>query len=421
MARYESLAGWLGWQEQFHPRPIDLGLERVARVLSRLEPKPTEIPTVTVAGTNGKGSCIGFLEAIYKAQGYRVGAYTSPHILEYNERIRIDGQPVSDELICDAFERIDAVRGDISLSYFEFGTLAALDIFSRMGVEIRLLEVGLGGRLDAVNIVDPDVAIVTTIAIDHVDWLGHTVEVIGKEKAGIFREGRPAIIGDCDAPKSLIDAARDKGAGVLQIGGDFSYRKQGDRWEWIGEEMKFTDLPEPVLKGEHQFNNAAAVMMAVSCLQSRLPVDVAAIRTGLTAVKLKGRFQLIGGAPAVLLDVGHNPQAVQTLLAYLEHYFPAVTIHAVFAMMKDKDIHGVLAIMRNRVAQWYLAPLKNPRAVDEEVLIDYFRQQDISNVNHGYADFSEAYENAKRRALSGDLILIFGSFFLVSEYLSQFS
>ena len=259
MARFHSLDGWLSWQEQFHPRPIDLGLERVAGVYARLDPQPRKIPTVTVAGTNGKGSCVAYLEAIYRAQGYRVGSYTSPHILKYNERIRIDGQPVSDELICDAFGRIDAVREDTSLSYFEFGTLAALDIFSRNDVDVRILEVGLGGRLDAVNIIDADVAIVTTIAIDHVDWLGHTEEAIGREKAGIFRRTIPALIGDQQVPDSLLQAAREIEAHVLQIGQDFCYRKRMDCWDWLGNGLELNGLPYPSLKGEHQLRNAATV------------------------------------------------------------------------------------------------------------------------------------------------------------------
>lgn len=421
MARFQSLDGWLSWQEQFHPRPIDLGLERVAGVYARLDPQPRKIPTVTVAGTNGKGSCVAYLEAIYRAQGYRVGSYTSPHILKYNERIRIDGQPVSDALICDAFGRIDAVREDTSLSYFEFGTLAALDIFSRNDVDVRILEVGLGGRLDAVNIIDADVAIVTTIAIDHVDWLGHTEEAIGREKAGIFRRAIPALIGDQQVPDSLLQAAREIEAHVLQIGQDFCYRKRAGCWDWMGNGLELNGLPYPSLKGEHQLRNAATVITATRCLQQRLPVQDEAIYQGLQTAQLKGRFQLIAGQTPVLLDVGHNPQAVQTLLDYLQQYFPAVRIHAVFAMMKDKDIPGVLAMMRGRVAQWYLAPLKNPRAANEELLKNYFRQQDIDDVNHGYADFSAAFEDARHKALPGELILIFGSFFLVSEYLSQFS
>lgn len=421
MARFTALDDWLAWQEQFHPRPIDLGLERVADVLARLDSQPERIPTITVAGTNGKGSCVAFLEAIYRAHGYRVGAYTSPHILRYNERIRIDGVPVSSEDICNAFERIDAVRADTSLSYFEFGTLAALDIFSRAAVDVRILEVGLGGRLDAVNIIDADVALVTTIGIDHVDWLGHTEEAIGREKAGIFRKGSPAVVGDYQVPLSLLQVAAEKQTQVLQIGQSFDYQKHAQNWEWTSNQLKLTGLPLPCLQGEHQFRNASAVIMAVTCLQSLLPVSQAAIGQGLQSVNLPGRFQLVADEPPVLLDVGHNPQAVQTLLEHLQMYFPQVRIHAVFAMMKDKDIQSVLSLMKQRVSEWYLAPLKNPRAANDDLLCGYFQQQDIKNVNHGYVDVVEAFNAAKNRAKSGELILIFGSFFLVSEYLSQFA
>lgn len=421
MARFAALADWLAWQEQCHPRAIDLGLERVAGVFSRLVVKPKKIPTITVAGTNGKGSCVAFLEAIYRAQGYKVGAYTSPHILRYNERIRVDGQSAADDDICAAFERIDAARADTSLSYFEFGTLAALDIFSRAEVDVQILEVGLGGRLDAVNIVDANVALVTTIAIDHVDWLGDTVEAIGREKAGIFRGGVPAVIGDQQVPTSLLQTAREKQANILQIGQAFDYQTQTGHWVWRTGQLELSGLPLPGLLGEHQFRNASAVIMAVCCLQASLPVEHAAIRQGLRNAHLNGRFQLINGKTPILLDVGHNPQAVQTLLSYLQTYFPDVKIHALFAMMKDKDIPGVLAMMRDRVAEWYLAPLKNPRAANEELLNAYFQQQDITHVNKGYADFSAAFDAVRRQAGPGELILIFGSFFLVSEYLSQFA
>ena len=421
MAHFQSLADWLIWQERFHPRPIDLGLERVAEVFGLLNIKPKNIPTITVGGTNGKGSCVAFLESIYLAQGYKVGAYTSPHILHYSERIRVNGQPVSDDTICAAFARIDAVRNGTSLSYFEFATLAALEIFSQTQVDIRILEVGLGGRLDAVNIVDPDVAIVTTIAIDHVDWLGHTEEAIGREKAGIFRKAVPAIIGDSQAPASLLQTATAIQAEVLQIGQAFVYKKHDKGWDWSRDQLTLTALPDPILKGEHQYRNASAVLMAVMSLQDRLPVSEKAIHQGLQQAKLQGRFQLIPGDNPILLDVGHNPQAAETLVDYLQTYFPMLKIHAVFAMMKDKDIPSVLATMQGSVAQWYLAPLTNPRAAQEELLISYFQQLNIPNVNRGYADFAAAFNDARCKAIPGEMILIFGSFFLVSEYLSQFT
>ncbi|MBD9363314.1 bifunctional tetrahydrofolate synthase/dihydrofolate synthase [Methylomonas fluvii] len=421
MTRFDSLQAWLEWQEKLHPRPIDLGLGRVAGVYRQLNPEQKKPLTITVAGTNGKGSCVAFLEAIYRAAGYRVGAYTSPHILRYNERIRIDGIPVEDALICDAFTRIDAARGETSLSYFEFGTLAALSIFAEADLDIQLLEVGLGGRLDAVNIVDPDAAIVTTIALDHVDWLGHTEEAIGREKAGIFRSDVAAIIGDAQAPRSVVEVAEQVGAIALQMDSEFSYQKQRDSWEWHSADKQINGLPAPAFKGEHQYRNASAAIMAINTLQPILAVSDNAIRQGLETAQLSGRFQLIAGAPRILLDVGHNPQAVQTLINYLCEYFPEIRIHAVFAMMRDKDIAGVLNMMRDRVTTWYLAPLANPRAATPDMLETIFQQQGLDNVRSGFTDFTEAFQAARQNAGQDDLLLIFGSFFLVSEYLSKFS
>ncbi len=420
MTRFASLATWLNWQEQLHPRPIDLGLDRVTQVYRKLGLHQQHPLTVTVAGTNGKGSCIAFLEAIYRAQGYKVGAYTSPHILKYNERIRVDGESVSDEAICQAFECIDVERDQTSLSYFEFGTLAALQIFAAAKVDVRLLEVGLGGRLDAVNIVDPDVALVTTIAIDHVDWLGNTLAAIGREKAGIFRRGVPAVIGDGQIPISVLETAQEKQALSRLIGRDFNYVKRHDNWDWQCAGQCWLNLPTPAFKGEHQYRNASAVLMAIQELQERLPVSEAALHSGLQNAYLKGRFQLIPGKIPVLLDVGHNPQAVQTLIEYLQTAYPAVKIHAVFAMMKDKDIASVVSIMHPYVQEWYLAPLQNPRVASEQVMLNHFHQQAINCVHTGFSDFSAAFLAARKQAQPDELILIFGSFFLVSEYLAKF-
>lgn len=421
MTRFDSLQAWLEWQEKLHPRPIDLGLGRVAGVYRQLNPDGKKPLTITVAGTNGKGSCVAILEAIYRAAGYRVGAYTSPHIVRYNERIRIEGQPVSDDLICEAFSRIDAARGATSLSYFEFGTLAALSIFANADLDIQLLEVGLGGRLDAVNIIDPDAAIVTTIGLDHVDWLGHTEEAIGREKAGIFRGGVAAVVGDCQPPKSIAAVAEQVGAHLLQMGVAFMYQKQADAWDWRWGDTLISQLPTPAFKGEHQYRNASAAIMAVKSLHPVLRVDDDSIRQGIQTAQLLGRFQLIEGSPRILLDVGHNPQAVQTLIDYLREYFPQIKIHAVFAMMRDKDIAGVLNMMRERVADWYLAPLLNPRAASPDMLEAIFQQQGVRNVHSGFADFTAAFQTARQNAAEDELLLIFGSFFLVSEYLSKFS
>lgn len=421
MVRFNSLADWLSWQEGFHPRSIDLGLERAAGVFKKLNPDGIKPPSIVVAGTNGKGSSVAFLEAIYRAQGYRVGAYTSPHILKYNERIRIDGQPVDDETICQSFERIDALRNDVSLSYFEFGTLAALDIFWRSDLDVQILEVGLGGRLDAVNIIDADVSLITSICIDHIDWLGETREAIAYEKSGVFRTEVPAVIGELEAPESLLQSAADKKTPLFRINHEFSYEKAGFYWNWQSSgstSREYKALPAPGLKGEQQYRNASSVLMAITEVEQLLPVSEASIRKGLQTVELNGRFQLIEGKVPVLLDAAHNPQAVIGLSNYLIEHFSGKNIHAVFTMMKDKDINGVIDIIKPVISQWYFAPLSNPRAVAEADIKEHFKQCEVSNVSLGFKQFSETISAAKKRAKEGDLILVFGSFFLVSEYLA---
>lgn len=420
MARFDSLEGWLEWQERVHSREIDLGLERAAGVFRALNPDVIKPPTIIVAGTNGKGSCIAFLESIYRAQGYRVGAYTSPHILKYNERIRIDGEPIGDDEICQAFERIDAVRNDVSLSYFEFGTLAALDVFWRSKLDVQLLEIGLGGRLDAVNIIDADAVLVTSISIDHVDWLGETREAIGYEKAGVFRAHVPAIIGDLDPPKSLLDYAIEKKSPLRCINKEFSFKRKKTGWDWscnTGKHREYSSLPEPALKGDHQYRNASAALMAIVEMENCLPIEDKSIRQGLQNVYIQGRFQLIDGEIPVLLDVAHNPQAVSSLLDYLSLMYTDKKIHAVFSMMKDKDIKGVIDIISPVIHHWYISPLKTPRAVSQTVMQGCFEQCSLDNVTFGYKSFSESYLAAEKNALAGDLIVVFGSFFLVSEYL----
>ena len=420
MSRFDSLNAWLHWQEGFHPRTIDLGLKRAALVFQKLNPNCIKPVTITVAGTNGKGSCVAFLEAIYKAQGYKVGTYTSPHILKYNERIKINGVPVTDEMICAAFARIDVARADTSLSYFEFGTLAALDIFTSAALDVQILEVGLGGRLDAVNIVDPDAAIITSIDIDHVDWLGETRDAIGREKAGIFRKNIPAIVGDLEPPQSLLETAKEKQALLFCLNQDFSYKKSPNTWSWCCSEQSYAALPLPVLKGEHQFRNASAVILAVTALQKKLPITEKAICNGLKNAELMGRFQLCEeeGIP-VLLDVAHNPQAVKTLVEHLDENFADKQIYAVFAMMKDKDINSVIELIKDKINNWFIAPLTNPRAATEEMLLSCFNQQGINQVSMGFENFTETLKAAKQKAKKDDLILIFGSFFLVSEYLAD--
>ncbi|KAF3981032.1 MAG: bifunctional tetrahydrofolate synthase/dihydrofolate synthase [Methylococcales symbiont of Hymedesmia sp. n. MRB-2018] len=422
MARFDSLKDWLSWQEGFHPRSIDLGLERATHVFNALQGDALKPPTIIVAGTNGKGSCIAFLEEIYRAQGYRVGSYTSPHILRYNERIRIDGQSVSDTEICDAFERIDAVRDEVSLSYFEFGTLAALDVFSHSNLDLQILEVGLGGRLDAVNIIDSDVSLITSVCIDHIDWLGETREAIAYEKAGIFRTDVPAIIGDMDPPCSLLNCANEVNTPLFCINQEFSYQvNENGCWDWSGclknKSLQYHFFPAPALKGKHQYGNAATVIMAITQMQSLMPVSEDSIRKGLKTVQLKGRFQLIEDDVPILLDVAHNPQAVTALFNYINDAFSGKNIHAVFSMMKDKDIVAVIDIIKPVISHWYFASLSISRAVSESVIQQCFTQCGIKNVTLDGNDTAAAYNAAKTNAKLGDLILVFGSFFLVSEFL----
>ncbi|GFO71163.1 dihydrofolate synthase/folylpolyglutamate synthase [Bathymodiolus japonicus methanotrophic gill symbiont] len=455
---FETLKGWLAWQESLHPQSIDLGLDRVTRVFNALHnPAPTKPLTITVAGTNGKGSSIAFLEAIYLAQGYKVGAYTSPHIIHYNERIKINAVPVSDAQICAAFERIEAVRDNISLSYFEFGTLAALDIFSRSNLDIQLLEVGLGGRLDAVNIIDPDATIVTSISIDHTAWLGETREAIAYEKAGIFRPDTVAITGDIDPPNTLIDCAEKVNAQLLRLGEEFTYHQHASSaadildeskdnynpsfksvaderpnppnqnscctgWDWQYGNSQLCNLPVPHLKGEHQYRNASSVLTAINTLQDKLAVSEQAIKQGLRSVNLQGRFQLIQSQPSVLLDVSHNPQAAQALIDHLQAEFLQMPVHAIFTMMNDKDLTGVIGLMQPFIKHWYISPLDNPRIFLQTELQQAFVQCNIGQVSLDFSDFLAAYSAAETKALADQgIILIFGSFFLVSEYLTLFS
>ncbi len=419
MVSFNSLQEWLTWQEGFYPQVIELGLERSASVYRKLHNTHAKPITLTVAGTNGKGSCVAFLEAIYHQQGYKVGAYTSPHILAYNERIKINRCEVSDEQICTAFARIEQVRGNTKLSYFEFGTLAALDIFQQQQVDVQILEVGLGGRLDAVNIIDTDAAIITNISIDHENFLGSTREEIGLEKAGIVRKDTPAIIGDNFPPDSLINFARKTGARISKINKDFIIDIHKNHWHWHSTEADFAQLPYPALQGHHQFDNAASALQAIQLLNARLPVSRPAIDKGIRTACLLGRFQAIeDGDTNILLDVGHNPQAAHTLLQFLQNNHADKRMHAIFAMMRDKDYARVIKILQPIITHWYLPPLQTPRAQTPKALKACFVQQGIQSVQSNFKDLKNCYSTVRQASSSGDLIVIFGSFYLVSEFLS---
>jgi len=416
MSGFSTLSDWLAWQETLHPVAIDLGLERVATVASKLgclQPAPI---VITVAGTNGKGSTLAMLEAILRRAGYRTGCYTSPHLFRYNERLRIDGEAVTDQHWCDAFKRIDALRGDVSLTYFEFGTLAALDIMQRDTLDVALLEVGLGGRLDAVNIVDADVAIVTSIGLDHTDWLGETREAIGFEKAGIFRAGRPAICGDAFPPDSLLEVAAGVDAPLQVLGRDFHIRHSGKRWHWQGVNGRYQDLPWPALPGVHQLANAASALAAIDSLGGRLSISEAAVVGGLKWVALPGRVQILPGKVEQVLDVSHNAQAALALVDALRHRPLSGTTHAVIGMMRDKDVGAFADALRGEVKHWYPAGLDCERALSSEQLAEHLRKLGVAGPVTTCRSVTEARAALASQVKSGDRVLVCGSFYTVAEW-----
>lgn len=418
--RFNTLADWLAWQETLHPSAIDLGLERVAAVLHRLHPEPPPFVVIAVGGTNGKGSTVAMLEAILHAGGYRVGAYTSPHLLRYNERVRVDGVEADDAALCEAFERIDRARGEISLTYFEFGTLAALDIFWRGGVEVAILEVGMGGRLDAVNVLDADAALVTTVDIDHAQWLGETREQIAFEKAGIYRSSRPAIFGSLDAPASLLVHAAALGARLYRYGQDYGAEPAGEGWRWWGPGQVRHTLPLPALRGRSQLQNAAGVLMALATLAVRLPLDQAQIRQGLLAVRLPGRFQVRPGAVTLIFDVAHNPQAAEELAANLAALPCQGRTLAVVGMLADKDMAGALARLRAGVDHWYAAALAVPRGAATAQLVQALHAAGVTAERITACDgVAAALAKAQEAARPGDRVVVFGSFYTVAEALAR--
>lgn len=416
--RFSTLDDWLAWQETLHPQEIELGLERVSQVFRRLHDQPAPFVVITVAGTNGKGSSVALLEAILLRAGYRTGTYTSPHLLRYNERIRLDGRTVDDTSLCQAFQRIDVARGTVSLSYFEFGTLAALDIFYHTLPEVILLEVGMGGRLDAVNIMDPDVALITSISRDHMDWLGQDREAIAREKAGIMRHGIPVICSDPEPPAAIAHQAAAIGACLYQLQQDFHYHSTDPVWTWCTRHQQRHDLPLPALRGEHQLQNAAGVLMALEVLAGRLPVSQQHIRQGLLAVQAPGRFQVIYGEGDVttIIDVAHNPASAAVLARQLEMWDKRGRIHAVVSILNDKDLYGMFAPLADCFDTWYLAETGAARSATAERLVEVLQPLTALPVQC-CASVAAAYTEARRHAASGDTIVIWGSFYTVAEAL----
>ena len=414
--RFATLNDWLDWQETLHPKAIDLGLDRVRTVLQRLQPEPPPFVVITVGGTNGKGSCVAMLEAILSAAGYQVGAYSSPHLLRYNERIRINGQEVKDETLCQIFARIDQVRGDQSLTYFEFSALAALELFQQAGVNVAVLEVGLGGRLDAVNVLDADAALVVSIGLDHTDWLGPDRNSIGYEKAGIYRPNRPAICADPDPPQRLVEVAEQIGTKFQRVGRDYTFTRTGSSWRWESSQVRFDHLPLPTLVGEQQIGNAAATLAILVSLRPRLPVSFGAIRAGLSEAQLLGRFQIIPGPVEWILDVAHNPPAAAVLAANLRARSCTGRTLAVAGILADKDADGVIQALAGVVDEWYTATLAGPRGRTAAEL------RDLLNAGGHRATASNGVVNAcqvaRQTARPGDRVIILGSFHTVAPALA---
>jgi dihydrofolate synthase/folylpolyglutamate synthase len=410
------LEAWLDYISAQHPAQIALGLERVREVMGRMGVAAPPF-AFTVGGTNGKGSTCAYLECILRTAGYRTGLYTSPHLLRYNERVRIAGEEAADAILARTFARVEAARGDVPLTYFEFGTLAALAAFEEAQVDVAILEVGLGGRLDAVNVIDAGCSIVSSVDLDHQAWLGDTREAIGLEKAHIFRRSRPAFFGDADPPATLVGHAEAIGAHLQLLGRDFRPVPHERQWDFEGRRGARRALPMPALRGAWQLANAATALAALDEVAERFPVSLGEVKRGLTAVRLAGRLQVLPGRPVVVLDVAHNPHAARALARGLgEMGFHENTI-AVFAMLADKDIGGVIDAVSPRVDRWHVATLASDRAAPATRVAGELAARGLSNRTRVFATVPLAYEAALREAGPNDRILVFGSFHTVAGVL----
>ena len=407
-----SLEEWLRWQEQLHPQAIALGLDRVRVVAERLGLPADGIRTVMVAGTNGKGSSTALLSGIYQAAGYLTGTYSSPHLLRYNERVCINADPVNDTELCRAFSKVEAARGTTALTYFEFGTLAALHVFRESKVQVQVLEVGMGGRLDAVNIVDADGALITNIGLDHCEFLGPTRERIGYEKAGILRRDRPAVCAETDPPASIGRQAQTVGAALHQLGREYRYEPAADNWNWHGSGRDYKKLPAPGLTGSAQFRNAAGVLAVVNLLQKVLPVPESAIRSALVRLYLPGRFER---RRRVILDVAHNTEASEVLAENLHAAGLSGSLHLVLGMFSDKPVEAFSRVLAPQVKIIYAAGLPGPRGLTGEALAA--RLQACGRPTQTFSTVVEAYRAAQSACMEGDTILVCGSFLTVAAVL----
>lgn len=416
----KELSEWLAHCERLHPKTIDMGLERVREVVQRLGLR-FECPVVTVAGTNGKGSTCAMLEAIALQAGWRTGVYTSPHLVHFEERCRIGGEITTAAALVPHFERVEAARQGATLTYFEFTTLAILSLMAASGIDVAILEVGLGGRLDAVNVIDTDCAIITSIDLDHMEYLGPDRESIGREKAGILREGKPAIVSDPMPPHSLLQYANAIGADLWLLGRDFNFSGDKQQWAWAGRGRRHPGLAYPALRGANQLLNASGVLAAFEALRQRLPVTAQAVRNGLAMVELPGRFQIVPGQPTLVLDVAHNPHSVAALTANLDAmgFYPGT--HAVFGAMGDKDLAPMLAKIGPLVDRWYFTDLPTPRAASAASLQAQWQalpgRREVPTSTH--ASPEDALRAAVDAAEAADRILVFGSFYTVGGVLTH--
>ena len=412
-----TLPDWLALIESRHAvTEINMGLDRVRAVKERMDLK-FACPVIMVAGTNGKGSTCAMLESILLRAGYKVGLYIKPHFLDFNERARVNGDLASDAALVASFNAVEAVRGDTMLTYFEFTTLAIMHLMSQASLDVVILEVGLGGRLDAVNVIDADVSIVTSVDIDHTDYLGSTREQIGFEKAGIFRPGKPAICSDPVPPKALIEHAEAIGADLWLMGRDFNYSGDKQQWNYGGRNQRRNSLAYPSLRGANQLLNASAVLAALEALKIELPVGAQEVRTGLVTVELPGRFQVLPGRPPVILDVAHNPHAASALNQNLGNMGYHPYTYAVFGSMHDKDIDGVIQAMSEHVDHWCLTNLPSPRAATASELaakVQLIQEDKPERTVNIFEDPSQAFANAMSRASENDRIVVFGSFLTVA-------
>jgi len=415
--RFSGLADWLAWQQAAHPAEVDPGLERVGEVWRRLGRVPAPL-VLTVGGTNGKGSTCAYLDAILRAAGYDAGLFTSPHLARYNERIRIGGREVGDAALLEAFAEIEAARGDVSLTYFEWNTLAAFVIFARSRVDVAVLEVGMGGRLDAVNLIDADAAAVVSVGLDHREWLGATVEAIGFEKAGIFRAGRPAIFGSHQMPLSVARHAAAIGARLRRLGTDFDYVERSDGWDYVGFGSRRRELPLPALAGASQLGNAAVALAMLESVEPRLLVPDEAVRSGLAGVRLPGRFQVVAGRPEWILDVAHNADAAASLAASLAARPHDGETIAVCGILADKDVAAIVAALAPQVSRWIAVGLAGTRALEPAELARRIAGAGARSVV-AVADVAAGLARARAECAPGDRVVVFGSFLTVGPALAE--